>query len=262
MNVNNEKEKTSYKYLAILIITVIAIWGFSGYILYFFKDRGTFGDMFGAVNALFSGLAFASLIFTIYLQSEDLKLQRKELSDTRQEIKEQKEYLAAQNEVLKTQNFENTFFQLLKLLDEITDSVQFENEGPIGHKSFKYIYAKLQGRFRSKEINDYTNEEVISFCNDFYYTNQDVFGHYFRTLYNIIKFVKHSNVSDKRFYTNLVRAQISEYETLVIFYDCLSDLGSERFKPLVEEFALLKTIKKERLIKPEHMALFSETAFK
>lgn len=31
-------------------------------------DRGTFGDMFGAVNTLFSGLAFAGVIYAIFLQ--------------------------------------------------------------------------------------------------------------------------------------------------------------------------------------------------
>ncbi|MBQ8437503.1 MAG: hypothetical protein IJX21_02005, partial [Alistipes sp.] len=43
------------------------------------NDRGTFGDKFGAVNALFSGLAFAGLIVTLLYQKEELKLQREEL---------------------------------------------------------------------------------------------------------------------------------------------------------------------------------------
>lgn len=48
--------------------------------------RGQFGDVFGAVNALFSGLAFAGLIYTVFLQREELALQRKELELTRQEL--------------------------------------------------------------------------------------------------------------------------------------------------------------------------------
>ena len=57
------------------------------------NTRGTFGDQFGAVNALFSGLAFTGLIYTIILQRrdlamqrDDLRLQRDELALTRQEI--------------------------------------------------------------------------------------------------------------------------------------------------------------------------------
>ena len=49
-------------------------------------DRGTFGDMFGAVNTLFSGLAFAGVIYAIILQQQELTLQREELKMTREEL--------------------------------------------------------------------------------------------------------------------------------------------------------------------------------
>ena len=48
--------------------------------------RGQFGDLFGAVTALFTGLAFAGVIYTIILQREELRLQRQELSLTRAEL--------------------------------------------------------------------------------------------------------------------------------------------------------------------------------
>ena len=41
-------------------------------------ERGTFGDMFGAVNALFSGLAFAGVVIAIVLQSQGLRASREE----------------------------------------------------------------------------------------------------------------------------------------------------------------------------------------
>lgn len=50
------------------------------------EARGTFGDQFGAVNALFSGLAFAGLIYTIILQRHDLKLQRRDLHYQRRDL--------------------------------------------------------------------------------------------------------------------------------------------------------------------------------
>jgi len=49
--------------------------------------RGQFGDMFGVVNALFSGLAFGGVIYAILLQREDLALQREELTLTRAELR-------------------------------------------------------------------------------------------------------------------------------------------------------------------------------
>ena len=63
---NNKETKSDYKTIAICVsIITIFIWALS-FLLFttsWDKDeRGTFGDMFGAVNALFSGLAFAGLI--------------------------------------------------------------------------------------------------------------------------------------------------------------------------------------------------------
>jgi hypothetical protein len=55
------------------------------------EARGLFGDSFGAINALFSGLAFAGVIVAIMLQREELRLQRQELEQTREELRGQKE---------------------------------------------------------------------------------------------------------------------------------------------------------------------------
>lgn len=51
-----------------------------------FGERGAFGDMFGGANSLFSGLAFAGVIYAIFLQSRQITLQQEELSLTRKEL--------------------------------------------------------------------------------------------------------------------------------------------------------------------------------
>lgn len=57
--------------------------------------------MFGSVNALFSGLAFAGLIVTPIMQHEELALQRKELQQTNDELAAQKEEFSAQTNIMK-----------------------------------------------------------------------------------------------------------------------------------------------------------------
>lgn len=52
-----------------------------------FNAAGTFGDSFGVVNSLFSALAFAGVIVTMILQTEELKLQRRELDETQEELR-------------------------------------------------------------------------------------------------------------------------------------------------------------------------------
>ncbi|MCG7949111.1 MAG: hypothetical protein N0C84_22500 [Candidatus Thiodiazotropha taylori] len=78
------------RYVIGLIVLVLVLQAGFGYFIYYslptWPDRGTFGDMFGAVNTLFSGLAFAGLIYAIYLQSRELSLQRVELMQTREEL--------------------------------------------------------------------------------------------------------------------------------------------------------------------------------
>ena len=50
------------------------------------------------MNALFTGLAFAGLIYTIFLQRDELRLQRKELEMTRTVMEDQKVEMAASAE--------------------------------------------------------------------------------------------------------------------------------------------------------------------
>jgi hypothetical protein len=92
-NIDNEEEDLvkddNLRKLYILLGLVAFVWGLSYVLIYCFvdkTDRGTFGDTFGAINSLFSGLAFAGIIYTILLQRRELELQRKELIETRKEL--------------------------------------------------------------------------------------------------------------------------------------------------------------------------------
>lgn len=86
-----EEKRFQIDLLIKMIVLVVAIWIASTVLIVFgldnWSDRGTFGDLFGAVNALFSGLAFAGLIYTIVLQKQDLELQRNEIKLNRTELK-------------------------------------------------------------------------------------------------------------------------------------------------------------------------------
>jgi hypothetical protein len=97
--------------LPILITLVATAWIttlVASYVLLpSWEIRGQFGDLFGAVNALFSGLAFAGLIYTIQLQTRELDLQRQELQLQREEMRasrlEQAKAASAQEELVAKQ---------------------------------------------------------------------------------------------------------------------------------------------------------------
>ena len=66
----------------IQVVYGLLVFGFLGQM----DVRGQFGDIFGGVNALFTGLAFAGVIYTILLQRRELELQRQELRLNRAEL--------------------------------------------------------------------------------------------------------------------------------------------------------------------------------
>lgn len=61
----------------VLMLIVSLAWALSvPLVLVFFSlpdDAGAFGDMFGAVNALFSALAFAGVVYALILQDRESK---------------------------------------------------------------------------------------------------------------------------------------------------------------------------------------------
>ncbi len=55
---------------------------------------GIFGDMFGAFNAFFTGLAFLGVIYTVWLQSAQVRMQSEELRLQRHELEQMRLELA------------------------------------------------------------------------------------------------------------------------------------------------------------------------
>jgi hypothetical protein len=280
--------------LALLIFVVLLIYFIVELAIYFtFKDwstRGTFGDSFGAINALFSGLAFSGLIFTIFLQKEELGLQREELKMTRNELKGQKEEFHIQNETLKIQRFENTFFQLLSFHNQIVEGISYiesfqkqtekisaENGKSLlwvrpNEKSIEQSERTINGRavFQLRYNGLYHRLKAITELdtlkleyNKCYLLFQNDAGHYFRNLYRIIKFIDNSQLTfpEKYSYTSMVRAQLSHFELMWLYYNCISDNGVEKFKPLIETYTLFKNLDINKLANPAHENLYKASAF-
>lgn len=259
-----------FVWLLLLWLTIVLVWAASGLLLFSEKERGTFGDMFGAVNALFSGLAFATLIYTAWMQREELALQREELAATRTELEGQKIQLSEQTATFALQRFEDSLFSLLRTQGEIVNSMQVEDGwGNVwrSRNCFKQLYSRLEDEHKNKAV--YTTpgatlNTVQSFYGGFYVRHQADLGHYFRHLYHIFKFIKDSPITSdsRKKYTSLVRAQLSGYEHLLLFYNCLGVYGYKKFKPLVEEFALLENMPLDELISPElHRQLYDDSAY-
>ena len=276
-----------YAGLAVFTIWLLS-WGLIDLCISECDDRGTFGDKFGAVNALFSGLAFAGLIVTLLYQKEELKLQREELAQTREELKGQREEFEVQNKTMKRQRFENTFFNMLSLQQEIVANLSYEyyvnpNICPPNVPAEQFYYNSPKGLLHGREvfegmykraIIDYNGRRYADGLYNIFknfghlaYSNIKAttrFDHCFRHLYRIYKYVDTSDLitKEERYdYACIIRSQLSDYELVMLFYNCLTTNGREKFKPLIEKYAIFNNLREELLANAAHKELYAETAY-
>lgn len=260
--------------LSVMIVMVLVLF-LSNLCLVFLpydeNERGTFGDQFGAVNALFSGLAFAGLIYTIILQRHDLKLQRRdlrlqreELALTRKEMEEQTAEFEKQNETLKIQRFENTFFNMMSQFQEVvnnltvmvtTSSGIYESKGrdvfqAQFEKTVVYVDLKNEEKNKARFRGMKGALEKYNLDGYLYSDTPTCFDHYFRLLYRILKFVKTTSLvttyEEEYEYTAMLRAVLSRYELVWLFYNGLT-YGEDKLKPLIERYAMLSNLRTDML---------------
>lgn len=285
------RDRNSIGYTAVVVFIVVIVCFYlyiseMGRLIEYastFKDgtlekSGLLGDSAGLINALFSGLAFGGVIITIVWQIKN---------DNRGKINAQR------------LQFENTFFNMTQTFEHIVEGLiiektdvqggdtkglisnyyrisekpteQGENIGKDikGRVVFQYIYQ--QRKLEGKQLRDAIAESGIA---PYEMALKGILDHYFRYLYRILKFIDETDLIDeekKYRYASMFRAQLSEFELVLIYYNGLSNVGCEKLKPLLEKFSVLKNIRwedlasgkdkegKERILFKEK---YSDSAFK
>ncbi|MBL4974829.1 putative phage abortive infection protein [Bacillus halotolerans] len=179
---------------------------------------GTFGDFFGGTTVGLFNLSSILLVLTAVI------MQRKELEQTRNEF-------VQTNKTLIKQQFDNTFFNMINLHNEI---VRTTNIGEtIGKSVFKNILNNINRRFKGSN----KSYESLLDSYEYYYSNYDyIFGHYFRNMYRIVKFIDEADLdlNEKKNYIGILRAQLSTSELSLVFYNALSDKG-DKFRKLIQK---------------------------
>ena len=289
MNQENVNSAGSgWRWLAVgttVLLVVTGAWVVVGWVLpqYYFGDdtvdQGARGDAFGAVSALFSGLAFAGVIVAILMQRQELELQRLELKQTRSELRGQKEALQHQLAALNQQRFEATIFQMINLHHEIVNAMSVPVSGragsdaPRGREAIdlglsRRLTASLQAHAIDPEVVVGADgavilsafNEVAGTYDSFYESYGLHIGHYFRNLYHIFKTIDQSDVADKKAFGALVRAQLSTPELSLLFYNSFTK-GFEKFKPLILRYDVLQSLPRDNIASPSHWILFDRVQY-
>lgn len=259
-----------------------------------YDSYGLFGDSTGAINTLFSALAFAMVIFTLYLQSESNSKQEKE------------------NNIV---HFEQNFFSMTQMLEQIVANLscisvvsdpfkpvkptegeteeqgeQSEESSPLdlllsnggdnssttqsnglkdsGHSleikgrqvfAYYYNYLPIEG-INATGLREGIRQSGIECYKAT--TSDGILDHYFRYLYRIIKYVDECKLlltdKQKHDYICMLRAQLSCYELLMLFYNCqIPDQGRHKFKEYIERYQLFNNLRTDLLARPSEKRLYT-----
>lgn len=241
------KNRINYVFIGVAILAVI-LWLLSGYVIDKYSNsetvRGTFGDMFGAINALFSGLALGGVIYTILLQRLELELQR-------DEIRYSSEQLKGQKEILDRQNFEDKFFKLIEHLNREVSNFRFIEYIPLGKdvepRKIEYIgYEALErylfGVFTSKTSRPIS--EVGKDLNNHYHIYFTELNKYINQLEFIIHFIHNSTLTKdaKSFYMDYFRRTLDEYGKLFLAFYGIAAEG-QQLKNILEEYTFFSDLR-------------------
>lgn len=211
-----------------------------------FRNTGQIGDTIGGIMGPFVAIAAAILTFlAFWVQFKANEQQRKDIA---------------------LERFESNLFQLIQIQEEITNNLSFTPTdgadrlyGSVfhGRQVFQILYREKTFPYCGIE-NGIREKGIISYEED---KDVNVLDHYFRHLYRVFKFIDEApifvNDKNKKYeYACIMRASLSQYELIMLFYNCLSSNGREKFKPLIEKYAIFNNLRVELLATDREKELY------
>jgi uncharacterized membrane protein len=217
---------------------------------YYDLPLGTYGDFFGGVvNPFLTCASLIALAMTILMQGLQLKDAKAESN---------RNALA-----LRKQAFESSFFNMLDLHNKIVPDLKFDIKRLAETWNFKHGYQNFANNIIGKREpveGRHVFDEILYFLDQvtdprngsveayelLQKRHNDVLGHYFRNLYQILKFIDKTakDLNDDfepEFYSSILRAQLSANELRVLLYNCSGEIvDSGRFRQLITDYRILE----------------------
>ncbi|WP_143490856.1 hypothetical protein [Pseudomonas sp. Bc-h] len=177
------------------------------------ESWGQFGDFVGGIlNPLFSIIGLVALLYTIKLQSEEMRNSTKELKSSAKALRKQNKHNARQQ-------FDSNLFQLLTLSLEHANLISFGfgSGKKTGASAFN---AACHDFTHGWSLNKSSGNEWIERFDDWYLTGGGKsFSAYANSVTNMIDFVVDANVSNKakNFAYSTISANMSINMALIYF---------------------------------------------
>ena len=160
-------------------------------------------------------------------QIEEVKLNRKELESTRKVYVEQ-------SKTIRIQQFESNFYSLLDIHLKIKSKLSEDD-------LFRTINSEIIKSVTAVNI-DQLHDSIISKYLTQYDNSRELLSHYFRSLYRLFSIIENNDFFDspaRFFYFKIVRAQLSDFEIILLYYNSLTKKG-KKMQNYVLKYNLLK----------------------
>lgn len=180
------------------------------------ESINNFAGTFNILTSLFTALAFAGVIISIHL--------------------------------LKNQELDNKLFQMLNFFSEVRRNFKAKIKGDeyLGSNAFDQLTKELlnavserYAKDRAQNVSKLFKEEFLQFNN-----KHDPVKYYFLNLYQILNYIKNQsvNVDSLKMYTNMLRAQLSKGELVLLAYNAIGvqEFTNNNYQNLVEEYAFFE----------------------
>lgn len=241
---------THWLFIAILLPLLIFLFWFNypSFIWYLqgrssvteYAEIGVFGDMYGALNTLFSGLAFSAVVVTLLLQKRQLAVSQLELKMTRDEMASQSGLFKIQTEVMNQQLFEGTVFQLLGLYQEQSSKMLAWNKS--GRDAWMALYHTLNA-----DINcgDQKNLNYSQYDGCMMYSEMQSVIPPVSLALRFLKYIHESSLitnDKKQFYVEILKSNMSDAEVYFLAVVSTYDDKFTEYQKYIEEYALLDGI--------------------
>lgn len=255
------------------------------------EKYGTYGDSYGSLNTLFSGLAFAVLIISLFMQRQELRAQREELEAQRNEIQESNAIADAQRNIAEKQRLiteqqaelnkqqihdakvQNYYSQLFKFLDEkqrkineMNDYLNHNSSSTRTHNIFDLFIRIMEQSFSPIETLRASKEENVE---DLHKLLLDVLSSTDHTTYNLIStseffeftcfilnFIQnHKNLGVLEESLKIFISYQSFNEMYCMFIFAMED---EELNNFIFEYALLRKLNTYYQDKTKYLQLFAD----
>lgn len=223
---------------------------------------GQLGDTFGALNALFSAFAFIAVLVTLKQQRDDVDRQ---LRQQRDDLARQQRQITTAERDQHIRHFEQTFYELLRLLREARNDVEFtyseayrvdspsirDGHGRVtGTEAFKRANFEMRHWIaRTQPAEDNHSQQTVAaiYSKHVHSRYESSFSPYYRLLYTLLLRIRDDDIliaEQKQRYGNLLRSQLTSHEVALCCYNGLAAFSGS-FKGLIVEFRLAKYLPDE-----------------